>query len=84
MLFPSHTVKYADSEQCIIYASAACLTYDVPIRKALHVSVAWNKEQPYMVQVTDRWISLEGGELRAYDGKPGWARYDLSLCSMTL
>jgi len=37
VLFPSHTVRYTDSEQCIIYASAACFTYGVPVRKALHV-----------------------------------------------
>lgn len=84
VLFPSHTVKYADSEQCIIYASAACLTYDVPVRKALHVWVVRNKEQLYVVQVTDRWMSLESGELKAYDGDPGWAKYDLSSCNMTL
>lgn len=37
-----------------------------------------------MVQITDRRISLEGGEQRAYNGEPGWARYDLSSYIMTL
>lgn len=46
-------------------------------------------EQPgirtlYMVQITDRRISLEGGEQRAHNREPGWARYDFSSYIMTL